>query len=100
MNPDPEPEEIKVDIGNFLDGSTCATDRERVYLKYTLLENQNFESTTIQYRGSLHGELPINFHNLCDDQKDTTTITLVKVKNGGPCIGGITSAQWTQNRPV
>ena len=69
--------------------SLCTNDpKEKAYL-HKLLNNRKLVMTLL-YRGSRDGWKYADFHSRADGK--SPTITLFKVKNGGPCIGGYTEA--------
>ena len=48
--------------------------------------------TVLRYRGSRDGWMAKDFHRMSDNKGPT--ITLLKIKENGQCIGGFTSAYW------
>jgi hypothetical protein len=55
------------------------------------LGNKKFK-TENRYRGSRDGWMIKDFHRMSDGEGPT--ITLMKIKENGNCIGGFTSAKW------
>ncbi len=78
---------------SILIGSTCinADSVEKQYL-LSILKQQVDEATLI-YRGSRDGFMSKDFHQKCDYHKNT--VTLYKVNDEGPCLGGFTQKYWT-----
>ena len=57
------------------------------FLKKKLFKNKIFV-TSLLFRGSKNGFKFANFHSFCDLKGET--LTLLKLKEGGICIGGYT----------
>jgi hypothetical protein len=68
--------------------SKCTNKKEDIaFLKKEVLSNKNFV-TSLLFRASKHGFKFANFHSLSDLKGET--LTLLKLKEGGICIGGYT----------
>jgi hypothetical protein len=76
-------------LANLIPESKCTLKREDRFFLRKILGNKNF-ITSLLFRGSRDGFRFAKFHTLCDLKSDT--ITLLKLKENGICIGGYTRA--------
>jgi hypothetical protein len=82
--------EPKPIIDQFIINSKCATNsEERKHLKRLLGDKKHLVATLL-YRGSENGWNLKDFHSRCDNKG--TTVILLRIKDGGDCIGGFTNA--------
>ena len=76
-------------ISEILKYSKCTSKKEEKMFLLKLL-GYKLIATTLLYSGSIHGWMYKDFHSRCDGKNPT--ISLLKVKNTGECIGGYTNA--------
>ena len=76
-------------IAKFLKNSKCLSEDEVMKKQFIvgLLKDEQVEAK-MMYQASKHGWMAKDFHDRCDFLGPT--ITLMKLTDDGPCIGGFT----------